>query len=291
MGLCWGKDLNSRWIRCFTAGATTSRTLRLWSSGVYSEICSQNRGLFQTGQSPGFVRRARWKSTDLAASLRQAFGDDFLLVSNEVMRSRVSVLADNIALWGDPNVVVTSVDPKAFARLEGFFDIIVTDVPCSGEGMFRKDAKAVEDWSENVVTLCSARQKRILADVWPALRRGGSLIYSTCTFEDAENDAVMEWTADELGGTVHEYDYSSLEGVIPTKTGGLLVPGFVKGEGQFVSALIKIQELMASGFPANLPLALPKSGKVICSFIFQDPLSVRSLRLNRCARFRPGWQR
>lgn len=120
MGLCWGKDLNSRWIRCFTAGATTSRTLRLWSSGVYSEICSQNRGLFQAGQSPGFVRRARWKSTDLAASLRQAFGDDFLLVSNEVMRSRVSVLADNIALWGDPNVVVTSVDPKAFARLEGF---------------------------------------------------------------------------------------------------------------------------------------------------------------------------
>lgn len=231
------------------------------------------------------------KSTDLAASLRQAFGDDFLLVSNEVMRSRVSVLADNIALWGDPNVVVTSVDPKAFARLEGFFDIIVTDVPCSGEGMFRKDAKAVEDWSENVVSLCSARQKRILADVWPALRRGGSLIYSTCTFEDAENDAVMEWTADELGGTVHEYDYSSLEGVIPTKTGGLLVPGFVKGEGQFVSALIKIQALMASGFPANLPLALPKSGKGICSFIFLSPLSVRSLRLNRCARFRPGWQK
>lgn len=179
------------------------------------------------------------KSTDLAASLRHAFGDDFILVSNEVMRSRVSVLADNMALWGDPNVVVTSVDPKAFARLEGFFDIIVADVPCSGEGMFRKDAKAVEDWSEGVVNLCSTRQKRILADVWPALRRGGSLIYSTCTFEDAENDSVVEWAADELGGGFYEYDYSSLEGVVPTRTGGLLVPGFVKGEGQFISSLVK----------------------------------------------------
>ena len=179
------------------------------------------------------------KSTDLAASLREAFGDNFILVSNEVMRSRASVLADNMALWGDPNVVATSVDPKAFARLEGFFDIIVADVPCSGEGMFRKDAKAVEDWSESVVNLCSTRQKRILADVWPALCRGGSMIYSTCTFEEAENDAMMEWAAGELGGKIYEYDYSSLAGVIPTRTGGLLVPGFVKGEGQFVSALVK----------------------------------------------------
>ena len=179
------------------------------------------------------------KSTDLAASLREAFGDNFILVSNEVMRSRASVLADNMALWGDPNVVATSVDPKAFARLEGFFDIIVADVPCSGEGMFRKDAKAVEDWSESVVNLCSTRQKRILADVWPALCRGGSMIYSTCTFEEAENDAMMEWAAGELGGRIYEYDYSSLAGVIPTRTGGLLVPGFVKGEGQFVSALVK----------------------------------------------------
>lgn len=179
------------------------------------------------------------KSTDLAASLRAAFGDDFLLVSNEVMRSRASVLADNMALWGDPNVVVTSVDPKAFARLEGFFDLIVTDVPCSGEGMFRKDAKAVEDWSEGTVNLCSTRQKRILADVWPSLRNGGALVYSTCTFEEAENDAIMEWAAGELGGEIFEYDYSALPGVIAMRTGGLLVPGFVKGEGQFVSALVK----------------------------------------------------
>ncbi len=193
------------------------------------------------------------KSTDLAASLRKSFGDNFILVSNEVMRSRASVLADNMALWGDPNVVVTSVDPKAFARLEGFFDIIVTDVPCSGEGMFRKDAKAVQDWSEDVVNLCSARQKRILADVWPALRGGGTLVYSTCTFEEAENDAIVEWVAGELGGEVYEYDFSSIPGVIATRTGGLLVPGFVRGEGQFVSALVKntgVPGFRISGKPA-----------------------------------------
>ena len=82
------------------------------------------------------------KTTDLAASLREFCGDDFILVANEVMKARVGVLADNVALWGDPNVVVTSDDPSAFACLTGFFDIILADVPCSGEGMFRKDEQA-----------------------------------------------------------------------------------------------------------------------------------------------------
>ena len=179
------------------------------------------------------------KTTDLAASLRERFSDGFLLVANEVMRNRASVLCDNVAIWGDPNVVVTSCDPKAFSRLEGFFDIIVTDVPCSGEGMFRKDPKAVEDWSPEAVSLCAARQKRILADVWPSLRQGGMLVYSTCTFEEAENDANVSWVAAELGAEVLDYDYSRLPGVMPTRTGGLLVPGFVQGEGQFVSVLAK----------------------------------------------------
>ena len=186
------------------------------------------------------------KTTDLAASLRERFGDGFQLVANEVMRQRASVLCDNVAVWGDPNVVVTSCDPKAFSRLEGYFDIIVTDVPCSGEGMFRKDPKAVEDWSPEAVSLCAARQKRILADVWPALRQGGLLVYSTCTFEEAENDANVEWTASELGAEVVGYDYSKLPGVIRTRTGGLLVPGFVEGEGQFVAVLEKTAPSLSS---------------------------------------------
>ncbi|MBR1926835.1 MAG: rRNA cytosine-C5-methyltransferase [Bacteroidales bacterium] len=179
------------------------------------------------------------KTTDIAASLRERYGDGFQLVSNEVMRNRASILADNVAIWGDPNVVVTSRDPKAFAALEGYFDMIVADVPCSGEGMFRKDPKAVKDWSPEAVDLCSARQRRILADAWPSLREGGLLIYATCTFEEAENDANVEWTAVELGAEVVDYEYSKLPGVIGTRTGGLLVPGFVPGEGQFVAVLEK----------------------------------------------------
>jgi len=179
------------------------------------------------------------KSTDIVASLRQKLSDQFVLVANEVMKNRATILADNIAIWGDPNVVVTSCDPKAFSRLEGFFDIIVADVPCSGEGMFRKDEEAVEDWSEEAVNLCAQRQRRILADVWPSLRERGVLVYSTCTFEEAENDANVEWTASELGGEVIEYGWTGLPGLIHTRTGALLVPGFVSGEGQFASALVK----------------------------------------------------
>lgn len=180
------------------------------------------------------------KTTDLAASLREACGDDFLLVSNEVMKDRCRILKDNVARWGDPNVAVTNVDPAAFARLDSFFDIIVADVPCSGEGMFRKDPRAVEEWSPETVQLCAARQKRILADMWPALKPGGILIYSTCTYEDAENDSNLEWAASELGGTIVPAENEFEEwGVKKTRCGNLLRVGQVPGEGQWVGALVK----------------------------------------------------
>ncbi|MCR5070951.1 MAG: rRNA cytosine-C5-methyltransferase [Bacteroidales bacterium] len=180
------------------------------------------------------------KTTDLAASLRELCGDDFLLVANEVMKARVGVLDDNVARWGDPNVVVTSVDPVAFAQLRGYFDIIVADVPCSGEGMFRKDPRAREEWSPAVVDLCAARQKRILADVWPSLREGGWLLYSTCTYEAAENDENLAWAAAELGGEILEPEAEFEEfGVRRTPHGHLLEAGVVPGEGQWAGALRK----------------------------------------------------
>lgn len=180
------------------------------------------------------------KTTDLAASLRERFGDDFLLVSNEVMKDRARVLDDNVARWGDPNVVVTSVDPAAFAPLGEYFDVIVADVPCSGEGMFRKDARAEEQWSPELVKLCAARQKRILADVWPSLRRGGVLVYSTCTYEEAENDDNLAWAAENLGGEiVAPQDEFPSSGVRLTRHGSLLKAGEVPGEGQWVGALHK----------------------------------------------------
>ena len=188
------------------------------------------------------------KTTDLAASLRRRFGDRFLLVANEVMRGRASVLSDNVAVWGDPNVVVTSVDPKAFAPFEGFFDLILADVPCSGEGMFRKDAKAVADWSPQTVDLCASRQRRILADVWPALRRDGVLLYSTCTFSPSENDGNVAWTASELDAECVTPE-NRFEGILKTGYGCLLVPGLVPGEGQYVAALRKLSGPGASRKP------------------------------------------
>ena len=180
------------------------------------------------------------KTTDLAASLREAFGDGFVLVANEVMKARVGVLDDNVARWGDPNVIVTGADPAAFARLAGWFDVIVADVPCSGEGMFRKDPRAREEWSPEVVELCAARQKRILADVWPALREGGLLIYSTCTYEAAENDENLAWAAAQLGGEILEPEAEFGEcGVRLTPHGQLLEAGVVPGEGQWAGALRK----------------------------------------------------
>ena len=180
------------------------------------------------------------KTTDLAASLREVCGDGFVLVANEVMKARVGVLDDNVARWGDPCVVVTNADPAAFARMEGWFDIIVADVPCSGEGMFRKDPRAREEWSPAVVDLCAARQRRILADVWPALREGGYLLYSTCTYEAAENDDNLAWAAEELGGEIlSPEDIFTGYGVRRTPHGHLLEAGVVPGEGQWAGVLRK----------------------------------------------------
>lgn len=185
------------------------------------------------------------KTTDLASSLRAVFGSRYVLVSNEVMAQRASVLASNAAVWGDPCVIVTSDDPSRFAAMQGWFDVILADVPCSGEGMFRKDEKAREQWSADTVRLCQGRQRRIIADVWPALAKGGLLIYSTCTFNRYENDDNVRWISENLGACPAFSDEEAasllhgIPGVIRTESGFSLVPGFVKGEGQYCSALVK----------------------------------------------------
>lgn len=182
------------------------------------------------------------KTTDLAASLREAFGSGFVLVANEVVSQRASVLAHNAAIWGDPCIAVTSDDPSRFADMQGWFDIILADVPCSGEGMFRKDSLAREQWSEDNVRLCQGRQRRIAADVWPALAEGGVMIYSTCTFNRYENDDNVGWISDNLGAEIISRDLfpdGCPEGIMETGSGFSLVPGFVRGEGQYCAALLK----------------------------------------------------
>ena len=114
-----------------------------------------------------------------------------LVVANEIVRNRAAVRADNVRKWGVGNVAVTVNDPSQVARLEGWFDAVAVDAPCSGEGMFRKLEEARTEWSEAGVALCAERQRGILREAWRTLRPGGLLLYSTCTFNFTENEGVL----------------------------------------------------------------------------------------------------
>lgn len=181
------------------------------------------------------------KSTHLLSLLPSSS----LLVSNEVINSRATILAENIAKWGCDNVAVTNSDPSDFSKLLEWFDIIVADAPCSGEGMFRKDPNAIKEWSLANVRLCSERQQRILSDIWPALAPGGVLIYSTCTFNRYENDGIIEFIVENFGAEV--ISLSSLANIFPqlyiTGAGGCqFIPGRVDGEGQYLAVVRKKEE-------------------------------------------------
>ena len=189
------------------------------------------------------------KTTDAAASLREVFGDGFSLLSNEVMRKRFAVLRGNVRSWGDSRVGVVCRDPSGFGD-RPLFDIILADVPCSGEGMFRKDEKAVEDWSPDTVKLCAARSRRIISDIWPTLKGGGILIYSTCTFNHFENDDTVLWIADTLGAEI--MDLGELAPSVRTKAGYAMLPGLVPGEGQWASVLRKKGEGISEGDPFRI---------------------------------------
>ena len=180
--------------------------------------------------------------------MRSLLPADSLLVTNEVMKNRVQILAENMTKWGHPDVVVTNSDPSAFGALSGVFDVLLTDVPCSGEGMFRKDQVAVDEWSPANVELCWQRQRRILADVWPALKPGGLLVYSTCTFNTLENEENIRWICQELGAEVLPVAVED-----GWKITGNLLPGAdfpvyrflphrTQGEGLFLAVLRKNED-------------------------------------------------
>lgn len=178
------------------------------------------------------------KSTHISSLI----GPESLLVSNDVIRQRSEILAENITRWGTANTIVTRNDPSAFSRLPGFFDLILVDAPCSGEGMFR-DRIAVTEWSVGNTLLCAERQRRILADVWPALRPGGILIYSTCTFNPGENEENVLWLVENEEAESVSLDISGFEGITVISNGRLtgygFHPGKIRGEGLFVSVIRK----------------------------------------------------
>lgn len=169
-----------------------------------------------------------------------------VLVANEVIKSRAGILAENLSRWGNPNVIVTNNDPQDFSRLSGLFDLILTDAPCSGEGMFRKDKDSIKEWSPENVAICSARQRRILNDLYPALSPGGYLIYSTCTYSPEENTQSVtlfleEHPDMELYPLVLPREY----GMLPVKIAGVenaayqCFPHHCRGEGFFICRLRK----------------------------------------------------
>src|SRR5205809_4227374 len=176
--------------------------------------------------------------------IQSLISKDSLLVSNEVIRSRANILRDNVIKWGSNNVVETSNDPKSFVRLRNYFDAVVVDAPCSGSGLFRRDEQAIDQWSENNVQLCSQRQQRILADVWPALKKDGILIYSTCSYSNEENESILDWMMNEFGVESCELIVDEKWNIDKVRSamgavGYRFWPYKMKGEGFFIAALRK----------------------------------------------------
>lgn len=171
--------------------------------------------------------------------LAQLLPETALLVSNEINHSRAMILAENVIKWGNPNVIVTNENPLAFNKLSGLFDAIVVDAPCSGEGMFRKDPGAIDEWSEQNVKQCAIRQKNILKDVWDGLKPNGILVYSTCTYNRDENEENIKWALEHLGAELLRPEINSFEGIVQSDFGLRFYPHKIQGEGFFLSVLKK----------------------------------------------------
>ncbi|OLY93304.1 16S rRNA C967 or C1407 C5-methylase, RsmB/RsmF family [Cnuella takakiae] len=168
-----------------------------------------------------------------------------LLVSNEVIKARAGILKQNLTRWGAANTVVTNNDPQHFARLAGFFDIMVVDAPCSGSGLFRRDPQAINVWSEDAVQLCCGRQRRILADALPALRSGGLLVYSTCSYSAEEDEAIADWLVQDCGMEPLQLEVPAEWQIVTTSApasgpkGYRFFPDKTKGEGFYLACFRK----------------------------------------------------
>ncbi len=207
-----------------------------------------------------FVEQALRATVDLNAELRvldlcaapggkstllqSLISEQSLLISNEVIKPRAALLADNITKWGSANVVVSNNDPRDFSRLPGYFDVVVIDAPCSGSGLFRRDPELIPEWSLENVTLCSQRQQRILADVLPALKEDGILIYSTCSFSREEDEQILDWLSDHFELENVEVPLKEewhIVSAISSKncTGYRFYPDKLQGEGFFIACFRK----------------------------------------------------
>ncbi|RMG80969.1 MAG: RNA methyltransferase [Bacteroidetes bacterium] len=175
------------------------------------------------------------KSTLLADEL----SDESLLIANEVIRGRYAILRQNVQKWGRPNVWTTNHDARDFAPLAGFFDLVLVDAPCSGEGLFRKDKAAISEWSPSNVQLCSARQKRILSEAAALVAPGGFLFYCTCTYNACENDENARFITQQFDFQTVKPPVSETWGLVETPFGFQFFPHRVRGEGFYFAAFQK----------------------------------------------------
>jgi 16S rRNA C967 or C1407 C5-methylase (RsmB/RsmF family)/NOL1/NOP2/fmu family ribosome biogenesis protein len=175
------------------------------------------------------------KSTVLLSEMN----DESLLVANEVIRSRYNVLQQNLAKWGFPNIAVTNHDSKDFAALNDFFDVVLVDAPCSGEGLFRKDKNARKEWSPQNVELCTGRSKRILAEAANLVKAGGYLIFSTCTYNDFENIGNAKWLTENFDYQEFKLDIPTDWGITEKELGYQFYPHRTKGEGFYLAIFQK----------------------------------------------------
>lgn len=250
----------------FHAGAyyvQEASSMFLWEMIKQTVGTATNKKVLDLCAAPG------GKSTLLASYFR-----DGLIVSNEVIKSRAAILTENIIKWGADNVVVTNNDPKDFQRLENYFDLIVIDAPCSGSGLFRKDPNAINEWSEENVNLCSHRQQRIVADVLPALKQNGILIYSTCSYSKQEDEEVLDWLMENYQlSTVHcplstDWNIVEVQSDKHQAHGYRFYPDKIKGEGFFIAAFTKTNGEEESYHSAqNLQLANKQELEQLRSFI------------------------
>ena len=194
-----------------------------------------------------------------STALRSVLPEDCVLVSNEPIPTRAQILLENITKWGARNCIVTNNYPRDFKKAKARFDLILCDVPCSGEGMFRKDPATISEWSLQNVEKCWRLQREIVADAWECLNPGGILIYSTCTYNIKENEENVRWI-------IETYDAEPV--AIPTEpswhiTGSLLpgfdapvyrfIPGITRSEGLFMCVLRK-KGVLSGSARKNIPL-------------------------------------
>lgn len=177
--------------------------------------------------------------------LNSLLNNESALIANEILKQRADVLTQNISKWGTSNVVVTNNDPTTFSEMEDVFDVVLVDAPCSGSGLFRKQHDAIDEWSLDNVNLCSQRQKRILTDVIGSLKQGGTLVYSTCSYSQQENEDIADWLLTEFELKSTQIPTEKNWGIVETQSekcqafGYRFYPDKTKSEGFFCAVFKK----------------------------------------------------